>query len=310
MKDRLYGQNVSVSVVIPFFSHLGWLKEAVNSVLAQTFIDYEIIVINDGSSEDMTGFLPQFGEKIIYIEKRNLGPASARNTGIELAKGKYIAFLDADDFWSQEKLAVQVQRMEETGAFWSHTDWETFVEGQKGKGTKRVYSDCEGLIFPRSLIATRIATPTVMIRSDILKQRKDLRFCEEMRFGQDYYLWLLMSAEFPLERIPQSLCFVRLRGNNANARARVHLQLRRNIWAQITMTRRSLFYRERRYFPIRWVYRMCLIGDKTLSVIEKKIQLNEESVEFLAKILYSLPYCLFSVLKLFFPVKKMKVSAG
>ena len=215
--------TVTVSVIIPFYANVDWLKEAVLTVLNQSFTDYEIIVVNDGSNERMDCFLSEFNNKIVYKKKKNEGPASARNLGIELAKGRYIAFLDSDDLWHTDKLKIQVERMEKTRAVWSHTNWETFKNNKKEIVEKRYLSDCHGKIFPRSMISTLIATPSVMIRADVIKPRNDLRFCESMRFSQDYYLWLLMSYEFRIELIKEILCFVRLRNDNANKRARAHL---------------------------------------------------------------------------------------
>jgi glycosyltransferase involved in cell wall biosynthesis len=179
--------TVTVSVVIPFYSNVDWLKEAVLSVLSQSFSDYEIIIVNDGSHENLNDFLNEFGSKIIYKYKENGGPASARNLGIELAQGKYVAFLDSDDLWHNDKLKIQVERMEKTSAVWSHTNWETFKNNKKENVKKRYLSDCHGKIFPRSMISTLILTSCVMIRPDAIKKRSDLRFCESMRFSQDYY---------------------------------------------------------------------------------------------------------------------------
>ena len=92
-----------VSVIIPFYAGVDWLSEAVDSVLLQTFKDYEIIVVNDGSPENMTEFLTQYSNKIKYIKKENGGPSTARNVGIDAAIGKYIAFLDSDDRIHEEE---------------------------------------------------------------------------------------------------------------------------------------------------------------------------------------------------------------
>ena len=100
----------TVSVVIPFYANANWLCEAVDSVLAQTYGNYEIIVVNDGSKEDVSDFLKKYGDKIKYYEKENGGAASARNEGIKRAEGDYIAFLDSDDLWTPQKLSVQLEQ--------------------------------------------------------------------------------------------------------------------------------------------------------------------------------------------------------
>jgi len=302
--SKVIKHNVMVSIIIPFYSNADWLKEAVLSVLSQSFSDYEIIVVNDGSHENLDDFLNEFGSEIVYKKKENGGPASARNMGIELAKGKYIAFLDSDDLWHIDKLKIQVERMEKTETVWSHTNWETFKNNKKENVEKRYFSDCHGNIFPRSMISTVIATPCVMMRADVIKERSDLRFCESMRFGQDYYLWLLMSAEFKIELIKDVLCYVRLRKNIAVKRARVHLQIRRNIWKLFKSRKNDFFYLKTSYFPIRFLYRLCEIQNNFLENIESKFSLSNQVADILAKCLYAVPYALFLFLKPFYPIQK------
>ncbi len=103
-----------VSVIIPTFNRREYVQEAIDSVLAQTYTDYEIIVIDDGST-DGTGeaLRERYGNRVIYEWQENQGESVARNRGIALAQGEYIAFLDSDDLWLPEKLAKQVAYLEE-----------------------------------------------------------------------------------------------------------------------------------------------------------------------------------------------------
>ena len=103
-----------VSVVIPAYQAARWIAEALDLVLAQTFHDYEIIVVNDGSPDtvDLERVLQRYRERIIYLCQENRGLAGARNTGIRAASGRYIAPLDADDLWEPEFLAEQVAMLE------------------------------------------------------------------------------------------------------------------------------------------------------------------------------------------------------
>lgn len=101
-----------VSVIIPVYNGEEFIGDAINSVLAQTYDDYEIIVIDDGSIDNTKRILDQFAEKITYIYQSNQGVAVARNTGIKATRGKYIAFLDADDIWFKNKLKLEVEILE------------------------------------------------------------------------------------------------------------------------------------------------------------------------------------------------------
>jgi glycosyltransferase involved in cell wall biosynthesis len=103
-----------VSVIIPAYGHADYIGEAVESALSQTYLNREIIVVNDGSPDGTFEALQPYIEsgQIKYVEKKNGGQASARNRGLSLASGKYIAFLDDDDAWPAEKLAWQVDELE------------------------------------------------------------------------------------------------------------------------------------------------------------------------------------------------------
>ncbi len=94
------------SVVIPSYNRSGMTVDAVNSVLGQTFRDYEIIVVDDGSTDDTEEVLTELGDLITYYKQVNSGVAAARNKGIALSTGRYICYLDSDDIWHPEKLAI------------------------------------------------------------------------------------------------------------------------------------------------------------------------------------------------------------
>jgi len=110
----------TVSVITPTYNHAEELPRAINSVLAQTFEDFEYIVVDDASTDDTESVVDSYDdERILYIRhEENMGGSAARNTGIEQARGRYIAFLDADDEWLPEKLAAQVECLEERTDEW------------------------------------------------------------------------------------------------------------------------------------------------------------------------------------------------
>lgn len=103
----------SVSIVIPTFNRENFVVNAIDSVLKQSFRDYEIIVVDDGSTDRTRKVLESYGERIKYIYQENSGVSSARNTGIRAAKGEWIAFLDSDDEWTEDYLAVHVAQIRE-----------------------------------------------------------------------------------------------------------------------------------------------------------------------------------------------------
>ncbi|MBW4557396.1 MAG: glycosyltransferase [Trichormus sp. ATA11-4-KO1] len=112
-----------VSVIIPCFNAEKWLAEAIDSCLKQTYSSIEIIVIDDGSTDNSLDILRRYGDKIIWQSLPHQGGNYARNMGFELAKGEYIQYLDADDYILPEKIERQVRFLEETGADVVYGDW-------------------------------------------------------------------------------------------------------------------------------------------------------------------------------------------
>ena len=101
--------NPKVSVIIPNYNYSRYISEAINSVLAQTVTDIELIVVDDGSTDGSKEILESYGTRIRAIFQQNQGVAAARNHGVRSSRGEYIAFLDADDFWFPEKIAKQIE---------------------------------------------------------------------------------------------------------------------------------------------------------------------------------------------------------
>jgi Glycosyl transferase family 2 len=103
------------SVVIPTYNRLPLLKEALESLWRQTFTDYEVIVVDDGSTDGTADFARSLGERITFVEQTNRGPGAARNLAVEHAKGDYLAFLDSDDLWFPWTLTVFARAIEQHG---------------------------------------------------------------------------------------------------------------------------------------------------------------------------------------------------
>lgn len=100
--------NPFVSVIVTTYNQRKYIQETIESVLNQTYKDYEVIVVDDGSTDDTPDVMSQFGKNIIYCRQTNMGIANSRNTGIRMARGELLAFLDGDDIWNNEKLFIQV----------------------------------------------------------------------------------------------------------------------------------------------------------------------------------------------------------
>lgn len=281
-------QNKKISVIIPFYNGVEWLCEAVQSVLRQTYKNFEIIVINDGSSENMDRFLNKFGDKTHYIVTNNKGPGPARNLGIEMAKGEYIAFLDSDDLWLPNKLEVQVLNMNNYNWIWSHTSYSLFNDENTEFIKDVLVGDFKGDIFLKKFISSPIATPCVIIKKVFFDENPNIRFSESLRFGQDAYLWGCISEMYPLGALNDVLSKVRIRGSNAGIRARVQIQARANTCIEIIKRRgeNDVKFINFPKFPF-FLFRLAFSMNKLLCFLEKKFNLESETAELMSKVLYA-----------------------
>ncbi|MCX5811253.1 MAG: glycosyltransferase [Proteobacteria bacterium] len=189
-----------VSVIITTYNRRRFLKEAVVSVLNQDYQNKEVIVIDDGSTDE--SILEIEGLPVKYILKENGGISSARNKGIEVSQGEYIAFLDVDDLWMKGKLSVQMKRMEEEGLSISYTD-EIWIRNGKKMNQKLKHKKYSGQIFEQCLPLCIISPSSVVIKREIFD--KVGLFDESLPVCEDYDLWLRISARYSVLFIERPL---------------------------------------------------------------------------------------------------------
>jgi glycosyltransferase involved in cell wall biosynthesis len=184
--------NPVVSVVIPTFNRAKVVGRAVNSVLNQSFRDFECIVVDDGSTDETESVLREFTNKIKVIKTENRGVSAARNLGAKLAEGKYIAFLDSDDEWKKEKLAKQISFMKESGLRISQTD-ETWVRNGKFVNKPNKYIRPCGDIFYNCLEICAVTPSSVLMEKELFFEYGG--FDESFPVCEDYDLWLRISLK-------------------------------------------------------------------------------------------------------------------
>jgi len=157
-----------VSVIIPCYNAQKWLAEAIDSCLQQTYSRIEIIVVDDGSTDDSLEIIKSYGDQVIWESGQNRGGNFARNRGLALSKGDYVQYLDADDYLLPEKIEKQVRCLEETGADIVYSDWRhkrhltngtSVLESIKVCGPKKDFLESlladEGWVAPVALLFTR-----------------------------------------------------------------------------------------------------------------------------------------------------------
>ena len=180
-----------VSVIIPFYNRISLVCRAIDSVTSQTYMNYEIILVDDGSTDDITPLLKKIQNisNTLLLKQKNQGPSSARNKGIDNSKGEYIAFLDSDDVWSVDKLSVQIDFMIKNGFLFSHTSYFRKTNQPKKKCT--IKSGMINYKYPFIIFHCKIATPTVIIHESLLSSGN--RFNEDVLVGEDTIFWIRLS---------------------------------------------------------------------------------------------------------------------
>ncbi len=186
---------IKVSVIIPTYNRAEYVTQAIDSVLAQTYADYEIIVVDDGSTDNTKAVLLPYMDRIRYIYQENAGASAARNTGIKAAKGDWVAFLDSDDEWLPGKLAVQIRAVESHPQLVAHTVNVDLSNYGNHDQTSFLHcgfplKDEEGIIKAPLLLhfkhRTIVMPPAVICRKDIVVQAglfdESLSICEDYDF--------------------------------------------------------------------------------------------------------------------------------
>ncbi|MCO7175210.1 glycosyltransferase family 2 protein [Sporolactobacillus kofuensis] len=207
-----------ISVIIPTYNRGKFTVEAVKSILAQTYKDYEIIVVDDGSTDDTKEKLKVFGNKISYIYQKNKGPSAARNTGIQHAEGKYIAFCDSDDRFLPNKLEKQMNFIKEHPKCRFLYSWYYNVN-EKGEITKlrKPFSCKHQEQLQYCLFARRftIRTSTLLLSKKCFK--KAGLFNEKYWYSQDWDMWLRLAAYYRGYCLEEPLSEYWLHGENRSS---------------------------------------------------------------------------------------------
>ena len=187
--------DINISVVIPVYNGEEFIEETITSVINQTVLPHEIIVVDDGSTDRSAEIAAQFGDRVTLIKQENQGRVISRKTGIEFASGNWVALLDADDLWVANKLEDQVEVLKTLPEDIVILHSEFGVIGKKESDQTRRYSFDIPKQFGLQFLFhnNAFATSTILLRKDVLDQ-----VCPSWDLGryraQDYGLFLLMMA--------------------------------------------------------------------------------------------------------------------
>ena len=205
--------DVPVTILMPVYNCREYVREAIDSILGQTFRDFEFLIIDDGSTDDTNEIIRKYSDDRIIIHKneKNLGLIATLNKGLDLAKGRYIARMDGDDISVSNRFEQQFKFMESNPQVGLCGTWfETFSENKRVETTKYLTDDSD--IRLKQLYQIHLSHGTCMFRTSVLKEN-NLYFDPEFIHAEDYELWTRIAMYTRFANVPQVLYKVR---NNKN----------------------------------------------------------------------------------------------
>jgi len=201
-----------VSVIMPVYNSEAYLAASIKSVLEQTYEHFELIILNDKSTDNSKTIIEEFAatdSRIVFVDKQqNVGPANLRNEGFALAKGEFIALLDSDDIALPERFEKQVSYLQNHPEVGVCGTWFTFF-GAQDKVIR--HSESHDAIKVSFLHSCNIGNPTVMLRKSVLK---GFKFDNDYVPVEDYDLWSRLLAQTQFHNLPESLLNYRQHDNN------------------------------------------------------------------------------------------------
>ena len=192
-----------IAVIIPTFNRKQYLFNAINSVLAQTYKNIELIIIDDGSSDKTINKLKSYESQLKIYRQKNKGVSAARNIGIKLSKSDWVAFLDSDDQWDIKKLEKQINYLKKNPRYKiCHTD-EIWIRNSSRVNPHYKHKKYGGYIFDKCLDICCISPSSVIINKSIFDNVG--LFDETLPVCEDYDLWLKITAKFPVLYLNEKL---------------------------------------------------------------------------------------------------------
>jgi glycosyltransferase involved in cell wall biosynthesis len=225
-----------VSVIITAYNSASLISETLQSVYRQTYQNIEVIVADDGSTDNTKALIEEKFPETKYYWKPNGGQPSARNLGISHATGELIAFVDSDDVWEPEKISRQVDEFRKApDLMWCYCDCLEF-EGAPSNVTGRFSSMSQphdGEILETLFIHNFITSPTIMLRRSVIEEIGT--WDEKVQRAEDWNMWLRIAAHFPIKYISEPLAFYRRHADNKRSKISLdqylesHLQVYNNV---------------------------------------------------------------------------------
>jgi glycosyltransferase involved in cell wall biosynthesis len=236
-----------VSVIIPAYNASSWIVETIDSVLSQDYQNIEIIVIDDGSTDDTRNIINTFGNDVKYFYKNNGGQSSARNLALKYAKGKYVAFIDSDDLWETNKLSLQVELLESTGLKWVYSDGIAFDSSTKLELFKfsQKSEHYKGDILVNLFKSCFIPMPSVIVNNEVFQKVGFFNEDNRFRNREDWEMWIRIAESYPVAYISKELVKYRVHKNSVTGTESLIQRLNGNILVIEQAVQRNPYHLEK-----------------------------------------------------------------
>ena len=193
-----------ITAILPTWNRAEWLEKSIQSVLDQTFGDFELVVVDDASTDSTAEIIERYSGKIrTIVFSENRGVSAARNAAIKNSDSEWIAFLDSDDFWHPDKLQKQIAQTKMRPACPLHFTDEIWIRNGVRVNPKKKHQKKEGWIFQPSLALCLMAPSTVILRRELYEVHG--LFDENLPVCEDYDLWLRLTAQHPVALLNEKL---------------------------------------------------------------------------------------------------------
>ncbi|HFB65873.1 MAG TPA: glycosyltransferase [Aeromonadales bacterium] len=199
-----------ISVIIPCFNCQEFVDEAITSVLNQDYSNKEIIIVDDGSTDESEEIIKRYSENIKIIQQKNMGLSGARNSGINHARGEYIAFLDADDYWSQHFLSAMVEQAVQSKSKLIYCGWEHVGTYRQEPFVPPDYEDSDNKL-ELMIEAPRWPVHAAIVHKSIVDELGG--FNESLNYCEDFNFWIRAATKNRISRVSKVLAYYRHHGD-------------------------------------------------------------------------------------------------
>jgi glycosyltransferase involved in cell wall biosynthesis len=279
-----------ISIIIPAYNAMSYLPETLVSVFKQTFTDFEILIINDGSSDHIVEWVSQITDsRVRLISQANQGVSAARNTGISNSQGKYIAFIDADDLWEPTKLEKQVNCLEANPTVGLVYTWTAFIDKFSKPTGVSIVSHAEGNVWQEIVVRDMISTGScTMIRAECFN--KVGLFDSDLCIGEDRDMWTRIAACYPFAVIKEPLTLYRRHPQNTTKSNKIIIpQLSRVIEKTFKDTPENLHYLKNRSYGWMNIFAAWSAIDEEKDY-KQAIYYHQQALKHYPQLLFTLMY--------------------